>query len=284
MRKIVFGIVCLLIVFGCGNREKKQKHPKGFKYIEHRRSEYGLSPRVGDIMYLNLRITAPNDSVLEEASNIIMQLQNPPKYEGTIEDALMFMHRGDSMSFFINARNFYLYSRQTPSPIHFSDNDELRFDIGMVDVMTFKKYEEMRRTKIHAGFLEERILLDQFLEKMPKRRIELDSMLYYIPDVSGDGPKVASGDIVSIHYLGYFIDGSLFANTYKKGNPFTFTVGDTTIITGLNRAIVGLKQGEKGRIIIPSYHAYGEKGVKDLIPPYATLVFEIEILSVVKSN
>ncbi len=282
MRKIALAVAVIFVLLSCGREGKIKKHPSGFKYIEHRRTKFGLSPRVGDVMFLNLRITAPNDSVLEEATNLIMRLQKPPAYSGNIEEALMFMHRGDSMTFFINAQNFYLHSRQTPSPIFFSDKDELRFDIGMVDVMPFKKFEEMRKTRIHAGFLEERVFLDKFLEKMPARRIEVDSMLFYIPDGVGSGKKITQGDIVSIHYLAYFVDGKLFSNTYKSGSPFTFTVGDTAVIEGLNRALIGVTEGSRGRVIIPSYLAYGEKGVKDLIPPYSTLIFDVEVLSVIK--
>ncbi len=279
MRTVFIIIVLASLAIACNNQNKKQTHEKGFQYINHIRSDYGLSPRVSDIVVLNLKITAPNDSVLEQANNVVMQIQQPAHKGGSIEDALMFMHRGDSMSFFINALDFYTHSRVSPTPQHFSNDDVLRFDIKMLDVMSMKKFEEARRVKLSSGFLEEREFLDAYLEKITKNRTELDSMLFYVPERNGIGPKIKEGDLVTIHYLAYFLDGKLFGNTYKNQSPFVVTVGDKSLIEGLSKALIGLQEGSKGRVIVPSYLAYGEAGVKDMIPPFSTLVFDIEIIS-----
>lgn len=272
-------LITILTLTSCNNRGKRVHHEQGFDYISHKKSEYGLSPRVSDIVILNLKITAPNDSVLEEASKITMQIQRP-EYHGTIEEALMFMNRGDSVTFFINAINFYRYSRKTPAPLYFLETDELRFDIGLVDVMSMKKFEEIRRTKLSSGYLEEREILENFVGKVSKNRLEIDSLLFYIPERNGVGPKINNGDLITIHYLAYFVDGKIFANTYTKNSPFTVTVGDQALIEGLSKALIGLQENSKGRVIIPSYLAYGSTGVRDLIPPFTSLIFDIEILAV----
>lgn len=284
MRSLIILLSTLLVFASCNNSNRKRTHDKGFKYINHIKSEYGLSPRPTDIVILNLKITAPNDSILEEATNITMQVQQPAHKGGSIEDALMFMHRGDSISFFINAIDFYTYSKQTPAPQHFKEKDLLRFDIGLVDVMSVKKFEEIRRTKLSSGFLEEREFLEDFLEKVSKNRVELDSMLYYLPERNGIGPKIEKGDLITMNYIAYFIDGKIFANTYANNSPFTIIVGDEALIPGLEIALIGLQEYSKGRVVIPSYLAYGSTGVKDMIPPFSSLVFDIEIISVTKNK
>jgi FKBP-type peptidyl-prolyl cis-trans isomerase len=280
MRFFLFIMVLAALTTACDSKNKKQKHEKGFTYISHERSEYGLSPRVSDVVILNLKITAPNDSILEQANNVVMQIQQPAHKGGSIEDALMFMHRGDSMTFFINALDFYTHSRMSPAPQHFATDGVLRFDIKMTDVMSMKKFEEMRRVKLSSGFLEEREFLENYLDKISKNRTELDSMLFYVPERNGIGPKIKMGDLVTMHYLAYFLDGKLFGNTYKNQSPFVITVGDNSLIEGLSKALIGLQEKSKGRVIIPSYMAYGEAGVKDMIPPFSSLIFDIEILSI----
>ena len=271
-------LVTLIALYSC-NGDKKA-HEKGFDYIAHKQSNYGLIPRIGDIMILDLKITAPNDSVLESATNIHMQLEKPGHEGGSIEDAFMFMHRGDSMTFFINAINFYAYSKKEPAPMYFSKNETLRFDIVMRDIMSLKKFEEVRRSNRSSGFLEERVFIDQYLKTVSKNRTELDSMLYYIPERTGAGSKIKEGDIVAFHYLSYFLDGKMFSNTYETNAPFIITVGDNTILDGLTKGIIGLQEGSKGRIVIPSYLAYGTEGLKDMVPPFSTLIFDVEIISV----
>ncbi len=284
MRTIIILVSVIMLIASCNSDKKKKTHEKGFKYISHIKAEYGLNPRVTDIVILNLKITAPNDSILEDASNLTMQLQQPAHPGGSIEDALMFMHRGDSMSFFINAIDFYTYSKKTPAPQYFNSSDMLRFDVRLLDIMSIKKFEEMRRTKLSAGFVEEKEFLQDFLNNLSKNRIEIDSMLYYIPEQQGEGIKIKNGDLVSMNYLAYFIDGKVFANTYAKNSPFLITVGDESLIPGLQKALIGLQKNSKGRVIIPSYLAYGATGVKDMIPPFSTLVFDIEIVSVSRNK
>lgn len=263
---------------GCG--DSAQTHPTGFRYVAHQRSDYGLSPRVGDIMTLHVRITAPGDSLVEETGRTLMRLEKPAHGGGSIEDALAFMHRGDSMSFYINAANFYAHSRKEPAPRNFGPDEELRFDVRLADVQSYKQFEASRNSRAKAGQLEERVLLDRYLEKAPRRRAELDSALYYIPTEAGSGPKIKEGDRVAMHYLAYFVDGKPFGDTYRKNAPFVVTAGDPKVIEGLARAITGLQAGSKGTVVVPSYLGYGAEGLPDMVPPYSTLLFDIEILEI----
>lgn len=96
----------------------------------------------------------------------------------------------------------------------------------------------------------------------------------------GDGVKVEKGNQVAVHYKGMFADGTEFDNSYKRGNPIEFPVGMGNVIAGWDEGIQLLKVGDKARFVIPSNLAYGTSGAGGVIPPNATLVFDVELMNV----
>lgn len=96
----------------------------------------------------------------------------------------------------------------------------------------------------------------------------------------GDGAKAEKGNEVAVHYKGMFADGTEFDNSYKRGNPIEFPVGMGNVIAGWDEGIQLLKVGDKARFVIPSNLAYGERGAGGVIPPNATLVFDVELMNV----
>ena len=95
--------------------------------------------------------------------------------------------------------------------------------------------------------------------------------------ILGNGVAVKSGDTVSVHYVGTLQNGQEFDNSRKRGEPFTFTLGEGKVIKGWEEGITGMKVGGKRILVIPSDKAYGVKGYGP-IPGGATLVFAIELL------
>jgi peptidylprolyl isomerase len=86
------------------------------------------------------------------------------------------------------------------------------------------------------------------------------------------------GNTVIVHYRGTLLDGKIFDESYKRGEPIRFPVGMGRVIKGWDEALPMKTRGEKRRIIIPYWLAYGEKGRPPTIPPKATLVFEVELV------
>ena len=96
----------------------------------------------------------------------------------------------------------------------------------------------------------------------------------------GTGPAVKSGDTVTVHYVGTLTDGKEFDSSRKHGQPFTFEVGKGRVIKGWDAGLVGMKVGGHRKLTIPSDLAYGDRGMSGAIPPKATLLFDIELLSI----
>jgi FKBP-type peptidyl-prolyl cis-trans isomerase len=97
----------------------------------------------------------------------------------------------------------------------------------------------------------------------------------------GKGPKPTTADGVSVHYKGTLIDGQEFDNSYKRGEPFRFMVNGG-VIKGWQEVLPLMPVGSKWRVFIPPHMAYGESGRGGLIGPNATLIFDIELLRILK--
>ena len=94
----------------------------------------------------------------------------------------------------------------------------------------------------------------------------------------GEGAEAASGQTVSVHYRGTLENGKQFDASYDRGTPFTFPLGAGRVIKGWDEGVVGMKVGGKRKLVIPPDLAYGSRGAGGVIPPNATLVFEVELL------
>ena len=118
----------------------------------------------------------------------------------------------------------------------------------------------------------------QMIEEVSKSYLETDSGLRYTVLSKGNGDSPNKGDLVKVHYKGQLLDETVFDSSYKRNEPIEFKVGIGQVIPGWDEGIMLLRKGDKARFVIPSNLAYGESGAGGVIPPNATLIFEVELL------
>ena len=120
----------------------------------------------------------------------------------------------------------------------------------------------------------------RFLEENAKKSgvVTLDSGLQYKVLTDGAGPTPSRADTVRTHYAGRLLDGTEFDSSYKRGEPMSFPV--TRVISGWTEALLLMQVGSKWELYIPANLAYGDRGAPPKIPPFATLIFEIELLGI----
>ena len=116
------------------------------------------------------------------------------------------------------------------------------------------------------------------LDKLAAGFDQTDSGLRYKIIQKGSGAQAEKGKSVSVHYEGSLDNGQVFDSSYRRKDPITFTLGIGQVIQGWDEGIALLKEGDKARFVIPSYLGYGERGAGGVIPPNATLVFDVELV------
>jgi len=96
----------------------------------------------------------------------------------------------------------------------------------------------------------------------------------------GAGAEAENGDTVTVHYTGTLENGTKFDSSLDRGTPFSFTLGIGKVIQGWDLGVLGMKVGEKRKLTIPSELGYGSQGAGGVIPPNATLIFEVDLLGI----
>jgi FKBP-type peptidyl-prolyl cis-trans isomerase FkpA len=120
--------------------------------------------------------------------------------------------------------------------------------------------------------------------KAANQVIEMPDGLKYTDTKLGDGAAAAAGDKVSVHYTGWLFKdgakGAKFDSSRDRGQPFEFTLGAHQVIAGWDEGVAGMKVGGQRTLTIPPELGYGARGAGGVIPPNATLIFDVELLKV----
>ncbi|MFN3528568.1 MAG: FKBP-type peptidyl-prolyl cis-trans isomerase [Bacteroidia bacterium] len=258
----------LLAVAACNTSTEAELErsftPNGLAYIIHV-NEAEMKAEIGDVLVIHMQY-GTKDSVLFDSHKygrpIFLQVTNPA-YPGSIEEGLVLLGTGDSATFFLSADSVYGRIFHQPLPSGIRQGEELIFHIGVITVRNEDR--ELARYLVNQAITE------------PAR----PSGLYVIKSKEGNGKPAKPGARVSLHYTGTLLDGTVFDSSKERNDPFSFVLGQGQVIQGWDEGVSLLKVGDKARFIIPSYLAYGPKGAgSGLIPPYSTLVFDVELLDV----
>lgn len=112
------------------------------------------------------------------------------------------------------------------------------------------------------------------------QEVTTPSGLKYVDQAVGTGDVAVAGKTVSVHYTGWLENGKKFDSSVDRGEPFSFPLGAGRVIKGWDEGVQGMKVGGKRKLTIPSDLGYGSRGAGGVIPPNATLIFDVELLGI----
>ena len=263
--------------------------PSGIYYLENKEGDGNMPGDTSWLLIDHVAYTIPNDAVYETyLENVAYEnrsiydtaalygpykIQNGVINEGFTEGVKLMREGGEATFMFTSDLGF------GPTNNRVGGYSSLKYEVRLLEVIDdIIAYEE---EKIQA-----------YTDTIPEVQSLLDTIdnvfMYYVIDDTTDGPPVAIDSTIEVAYKGYLTDGRVFDES-TEGSTYKFKVGDytadTSPIIGWHLGLEKFKEGEKGRLIIPWQLAYGDYGKYSSagnvsIPPYETLVFDVEVISV----
>ena len=271
LKNIILVMLSLLLFVSEGEAQKKEKKQKkrpslvgkefttesGLKY-EILKEGTGERAKAGDIVSVHYTGKLTNDTVFDSS----VKRGQPFKFrlgEGQVipgwDEGVALLNVGDKAKFTIPSGLAYGEKAMGPIPA----NSTLIFEVELLDIVEPPKAFDVKG----------------------KDTVTLESGLRYIMvNEHPEGEQAETGKEVKVHYSGYLENGKMFDSSVERGSPFSFPLGEGRVIKGWDEGVALLKTGEKARFIIPHELAYGERGYPPVIPPRATLIFDVELLGV----
>lgn len=290
-RSVLLIISLLLLLFGCS---KKSSRFPGFSVTENgihykliSLGDGSVKPEVLNFITVNISYRTIKDSLFFQG---LRKFQfSTPRYKGSIDECFMMLALGDSATFYFPADSFFRRTLEVSRPRFIASGDLMRVDIKMIDIQTEKQYQLEKEAFLHwiNDFGDyEKVIIKQYMDGERLSIAPTASGLYYIPVITTAGKSVVVGDTLTVNYEGRFFNSKIFDSTKKRNEPFQFVYGQKwQVIEGLEEAIGMMKEGERALFIIPSKLAFGEDGSSTgIIPPFTSVVFEIELIEVKKGK
>jgi len=273
--RIIFLILIILSsLIACNNRFEEYKEVSPDVYMKlYTFDESSKSYNNSDYISASIRVKVEEETIYNRKKEYTFQ----PNSNG-LEIIFKKLNEGDSASFMIK--------REQVVNNNFGFNVlDSKKDYLEVIVKSHKYYNEKQHNKyLKSNDFEmlEQNVLNKYIKNLNLDSSSNEGGVHIIYDQKTGGNLIKKGDVVFVHYVGTTIDKNEFDNTYKRNEPFEYTVGASgQLIEGLEIAIKRMREGEKAKIIIPSQLAFGEQGSSTgIVTPFTTVIYNLEIIKV----
>lgn len=285
MRLIVFAAMASVLLTAC---EHYSKTESGLRYKFLQRSPVKDLPDIGEYLQCHYSITNSEDSVIYSnfgTNPDRIMLTQATHRGGDIMEALSMMSEGDSARFMISADSFFLLTRREPAlPSYVKPGSDIRFTVKMEKRLTRRQVDSLINVEKIARWNDEIVNINNYARKKGLI-LDLDTAtgirVQFHQKGHDTAARVEEGRIVTFHFIGKLMDGTEFYNSYTMGQPQTIKVLKSQFQPiGMYEMLIRMRQGEKATFVLPYDLAFGAKGVEGMIPPYSTLVYELNILKV----
>jgi FKBP-type peptidyl-prolyl cis-trans isomerase FkpA len=286
---LITGLIFLLFA-SCGKFSEFPGFKKGEHGIYYQLHTIGdddtIKAKPGDFITVNLMYLTMTDSVFFSGTRKFQVFD--PAYEGAIDECFSMMSVDESTTFILAADNFFTVTLHDTLPRFIKSGGNFKVRVEMLEIQSEEDY--LSEKEAFLSWIDdfgdyEKVILKQFIAEEKLDVSPLPSGIFYLNINPGTGKKVEAGDTVVVNYEGRFLNGRFFDSTIKRNEPFQFVYGtEWQVIEGLEEAIGYMREGEKSIFILPSELAFGNRGSSNnIIPPFTSLIFEVEILKVSSS-
>jgi len=279
---LLLSITALIIcVSACSKHRGFKKTDDGLYYKFHVKGDDTTTLKTGMVLTLSMKYTV-NDSVLFNSGTIPEPFMLPlsePTYKGDIYAALAMMKPGDSATFITSADSFFLKTIRLPQlPDSTYKGKDVIFDVKMISAKTQEQMEKEKQAELAVLKDQEDTKLKAYLTKNNITAAPLPSGLYFSETKKGSGQKPKVGDISRFHFKVSDVEGKVYFSSYDQGEPLRWENGKEFDNAGATEALTLMSKGSKANAIVPSALAFGDKGRGQMVAPYTTLVYELELL------
>ena len=294
-------IVSTILLASCGGKgifPGYDEADNGTYFQLHKKGVGKIVADTGGVMFVKINFLFHNyitntDSIMQ---NIINEKAKPASlpflvskcaFKGDFLDMFMRLHTGDSATFFVRLDSLKAnYGGMFSFPPRFDTMKYIGFTVKVDSLYSRSKYsalskvaEKKQLEMMLAMQKEEASTIAKYIADNKITSKPTADGIYYIETLKGKGENITEGKNVKVMYTGKFTDGNVFDSNMKPGGqPLEFLVGEHKMIPGMEKAVIMMKKGGKGTVIIPSSLAYGNGGGQ--MKPYATLIFDIEVVDV----
>lgn len=277
-----------IILYSCSQSPPEfVQSPGGAIYKIIRKGNSEVKPDSGCRLVVMVKYEAKDTVFMDSYKDgrTLMIAYPSESYKGSLEEAFAEMKEGDSAVIKVNAKTFFtnVLKQECPAKVH--PDEPLTFYITLKEIISQTELEQ-KQSEVMAQMQElaakrkaaEPEELEAYIKENKVSAKPLASGLYYIETKKGSGAKPEKGATVKVHYTGKLLDGTVFDSSVERNEPIELPIGVGQVIPGWDEGIMLMNEGAKGLLIIPSALAYGEQGAPPVIPPYSTLVFEVELV------
>ena len=295
MKKIIVILSAVVLAVSCKDNSRFPGYEQldNGTYFKMEKEGDGKTPiQQGDVVFIHYTMTNERDSLIYDYKTMSRPGQpyamrlSPSAYKGDMFEMLYKMKVGDSASFALRIDSMFDKYYKQPVPNFLDPKGYLIYHL-MVDSLIAsakvdsieKQQRGMQEAYIEKARTSEDSLIRQYLADNNIKVKPTESGLYIVIKEKGKGPKVKKGDNVEVNYKGMLTSGQVFDASDKHDQAFVFPVGMQQVIPAWDEALENMTVGTKATLLCPSKMCYGPAG-SGPIPPYAPLVFDIEVLSI----
>lgn len=260
-----------------------KKAPTGLEYeiIERQGGEH---LKKGDIVQIHFSCETEYDSIIASSiavkKPLILQIGGDAA-ENQINAALSELSVGDSAIVYPNAEKFLTQTMKLRNlPTRINPDSRLKFRLRIMKSLSVEELEDMKKKEDKLMAEKEKMLIEEYVQKEQITESPSSTGLYYIETKKGTGKNITEKSKLKLSYKGYFINGMNFGTGNENGDQIEVDLSEHKVILGWEEGLLKMSKGTKAKLIIPSGLAYGSKGMSQQVPPFSTLIFEIEVIDV----